>query len=124
MMRVVDTSLLYAFFNRADAHHEEARAAFRQPAPVGVPASVLQETLDLIRFRHGKRVALEAYHDLCALPHVRLLQAPAEKAVADLWSRREALSHADAGAVVTAWREDADLLTADAKQRAAFRSGP
>lgn len=121
MMRVVDTSLLYALFNRSDIHHQEAQDAFRQPAPIGVPASVLQETLDLVRFRHGKQSAVHAYEDLLSLAHVRFLQPPAGTAVSKLWAEEDPLSHADAGAIVTAWSEDADLLTKDAKQRAVFR---
>lgn len=121
MMRAVDTSLLYAFFSDGDPHQAEAQAAFRQSTPLGIPTGILQETLDLIRYRKGKPAAVAAYEYLLSLPHVRLLETPPEPPVSVLWKENRSLSHADAAAVVTAWREGADLLTADAKQKAAFR---
>ncbi len=121
-MRAIDTSLLYAFFNTADPHYEEAVARMKEPLPIGIPAPILQETLDLIRYRKGKDAALAAYDYLRSLPHIRLLEAPPEPAVADVWRRNQPLSHADAGAVVTALRENAELLTADAAQAKAFQS--
>ena len=71
-MKAIDTSVLYALFNATDEHHAAARQAVLSHYPIYVPGCVLQETLDLLRFRHGRQVASNALAWLKSTPQFAL----------------------------------------------------
>ncbi len=71
-MRVADTSVLYALFVEADAHHKRALQELGSPEPVVVPAEVLNEALGLLQLRHGSAFARAAAAALRRLPNVEV----------------------------------------------------
>lgn len=121
-MRVADTSALYAFFVKDDAHHQKARSAFQQPGAILVPTEVLAELLNVLGQRIGSARAAEAGEYLWH--HASTEIQPTDTAVLmDAWGEFEAshrkLSYPDC--IVIAWcREhgaeplayDKDLLRA------------
>lgn len=119
-MRVADTSLLYAFFNRKDHHHDGAVEALRDPEPIDVPHGVLQETLDLLAYRHGKTAAVDAHDYLLGLPHVAVVEVEHGPALVDLWRGHKRLSYVDAQGVHAARESGADLLSHDKDQHKAL----
>lgn len=103
-MKVADTSALYAFFARADAHHDSAREAIASREPIVVPGEIFAETIALVQYRQGFAAARDAGAYLRTIPHVRIRPSP-ERAIADAWTTFEAsggrLSFPDA--IVVAW---------------------
>lgn len=73
MTRVADTSVLYAFFDADDVHHDAAVSDLGDPEPIVVPTEVLAETIDLVVDRALHEVASAALEDLLALPHVSVM---------------------------------------------------
>ncbi len=104
MVRIADSSALYALFSSQDAHHEEARAQVEDPEPIVVPGEIHAETLALIQYRGGFDLAREAGKALRGLPHVDVQATTAElreAAWAAFGESGGALSFPDA--IVIAW---------------------
>lgn len=105
MVRVADTSLLYAFFDAADDHHDRARARMGVPEPVLVPPEILVETVNLVQYRAGYQRARRALEDLTGLPHVTVCDPPNPNALQQVFDQAGGdLSLADA-VVVQVCRE-------------------
>lgn len=85
MVRIADTSALYAGFSVSDIHHEEASAALRDPEPVIVPSEIYAETIALVHLRHGHGTAVAAGTALRELPHVDV-EASTEALVRAAWT--------------------------------------
>ena len=122
MTWVADTSWLYALIDDADPHHVQARREASQPDPVEVPEAILAETLDLIRYRHGKEVAKDALGGFARLPQFALGEAAPHADVASIWRAHAALSYADATAVAVARRRNMGLRSFDRRQLRALRA--
>ena len=75
-MKVADTTALYAFFTRNDAHHDKARRAIAKAEPILVPAEILAETLQLIQYRRGFAFARDAAAVLASIPHIEVQPTP------------------------------------------------
>ena len=120
MSWVADTSWLYALIDGADPHHLKARSQASQPDPVEVPEVVLAETLDLVRYRHGRKVAQAALTGFELLPHFALGEGAPHGETAAVWRGHTALSYADAAAVATARRRGFGLRSFDRRQLRAF----
>jgi predicted nucleic acid-binding protein len=116
MTWVADTSWLYALIDDADPHHAEARAQAREPDPVEIPEAILAETLDLIRYRHGKGFAVKVLDGFVRLPHFVLGGGAALDEAAGVWRSRLALSYADAVAIAVARGLNAGLRSFDRRQ--------
>lgn len=119
-MWVADTSWLYAFLHRGDARHRDAYQQMEEPSPVRVPPTILAETLDLLKRRHGKDVAVQAWGILSSLPHLQIGSAEPTKEALAIWERNPPLSLADAVAVADALRAGAGLRTFGDAQRKAL----
>jgi predicted nucleic acid-binding protein len=122
MTWVADTSWLYALVDAADPHHAKAREEARQPEPVEVPEVILAETLDLIRYRHGRKAALAALEGFERLPHFVLGEHASHVDAATLWRSFTRLSYADAVAVGHAKARGFELRTFDRTQVKALQS--
>jgi len=122
MTWVADTSWLYALIDDSDPHHLQARQEARQPDPVEVPEVILAETLDLIRYRHGREVARDALDGFERLPHFVLGEGVPHADVATTWRAHPALSYADATAVAAARRRNVGLRSFDRRQVRALRA--
>ena len=119
--RIVDTSLLFAFFDRRDVHHDRARTKMADPGPVMVPNEVLVELMGLMTHRAGRKGAQEALASLRRHPFVELgHETYLDEALAFLDSHSR-LSLVDAVAISHAWRLGCDLDTFDERQEAAWR---
>ncbi len=117
--RVADTSWLYALFDADDAHHETAAAEVRTPLITLVPTAILNETLDLVKYRAGKDAARKALESLESFPHFDLwFQIDARDAVR-VWAEHRHLSFHDAHAVALARKTGFPLQTFDRRQAAA-----
>lgn len=121
MTWVADTSWLYALVDDADPHHVNARNQAKAPEPVEIPPAILAETLDLIRYRHGKKAAAAALAGFEALPHFAIEEEGDHKATAAVWRAHEALTYADASAVAAAHRLRFGLRSFDRRQLRALR---
>lgn len=114
MVRVADTSVLYALFDEDDDHHEEAAADLGDPEPVEVPSPILAETIDLLRYRAGPTTASAALEDLLALPHVSTAGPVHVEAVQAVFDEAPGgLTLADAFVVQTCRARAADPLAYD-----------
>lgn len=103
-MRVADTSFLYAVLSTSDRFHETAAAEANKPEPIMIPAEIFSETLALVHYRRGFKVAREAGRWLREQAGVRI--APSSPSILeDAWvlfvRKRGRLSYPDA--VVLAW---------------------
>jgi predicted nucleic acid-binding protein len=113
---VADTSWLYALIDEADRHHLKARGQASKPEPVEVPEAILAETLDLIRYRHGKKLAEAALKGFERLPHFVLGEGAPCRETASVWRAHEGLSYADAAAVAAAQKRGFGLRSFDGRQ--------
>ena len=116
MSWIADTSWLYALVDNADPHHEDARSQAKIPAPVEIPQAIMAETLDLIRYRHGKKAAIAALVGYEALPHFAIQDEGDHAATAVVWRQHEGLTYADATAVAAAKRRGFGLRSFDRRQ--------
>lgn len=125
-MRAIDTSLLYALFNEADQWHGEARRAVQEHRPIVVPPGILQETLDLLAYRHGVVAARRALEwmereDGFILADSRAHQQAIPLFLDDGFDRKKrSLSFADAWCVAHAREAGIPLLTKDRHQETAL----
>ncbi len=122
MTWVADTSWLYALFDEADYHHRTARSEAMLAEPVAVPEAILAETLDLMRYRHGKPLAKKALEGLGRLPHFAIGEGVPHADSAAEWRCHAGLSYADATAVALARRKGLKLRTFDRRQAKALES--
>jgi len=123
-MHAIDTSLLYALFDEADKWHEDAGRLVQEHRPVAVPPGTLQETLDLLAFRHGPKAARAAEAWLAAQDAVLVAGDDAGRSFdrgLALFREEEGLSFADAWCVAHALVLEVPLLTKDRRQEAAWR---
>lgn len=121
MKWVADTSWLYALIDDVDPHHREARGQAEQPDPVVVPQVILAETMDLIRYRHGKKAAERVLDAFEGLPHFVLGGDIEHSEASAIWRRHAPLSYSDAVAVAAARRGKMELRTFDRRQRKALQ---
>lgn len=117
--RVADTSWLYALFDADDTHHAMASAWIHEPIVTLVPASIMDETLDLVAYRGGPAAAREAHGDLLGFPHFDLWYPVDEQAATAIWLQNPTLSLHDAHAVACARSTGFPLATFDERQKAA-----
>ena len=115
---VVDTGVVLALLDRADAHHESAREAvaalastdidYRQPAVVFAEALVAAAKISPEELQHAKRLLVKTFGP------VYEVDAPVAEAAAVLRARYPWLRLPDALILATAQIERADVvLTAD-----------
>jgi predicted nucleic acid-binding protein len=121
MTWVADTSWLYALVDSDDSHHVQARAEAEVADPVEIPEVILAETLDLIRYRLGKRQALEALEGFEQLAHFVIGERAGLAEVKRVWSEHRSLSFADACAVALALKRGVGLRSFDKRQLRAVR---
>lgn len=121
--RVADTSWLYAVFDADDPHHVRAQAELMEPRPTLVPAPIMNEFLDLVRYRGGREAARAALRDMSAFPHFDLWYPTEENAAIRAWQTDRALSMHDAHAVALAIQCGFDLASSDKKQLLAWNRG-
>lgn len=117
--RVADTSWLYAVFDEDDAHHDRAAGLVRTPEITLVPAAIMNETLDLVRYRVGKKAALAAEESLESFPHFDTWFKVDGREAARVWKANRHLSLHDAHAVALARSTGFRLETFDERQAAA-----
>lgn len=133
-MHTIDSSLLYALFNAKDQWHQDAKQALGEHRPLLVPPGILQETLDLLRYRHGAKVAVAALQWLAQADQVILEPRKGDASLGTVLSQyttakavdagfdAAALSIADAWCIAHAIANEATLLTKDTKQEKAFHA--
>jgi predicted nucleic acid-binding protein len=132
-MHAIDSSLLYALFNSKDQWHKEAKRAMEEQRPILVPPGILQETLDLLRYRHGAKAAAAALHWLAEADQVVLEPRGSDGSFAIVLNEHDhaketgegvfdGLSLADAWCVAYAVANETPLLTKDADQEKAFHA--
>lgn len=113
-MRVADTSLLYAFLDADDRHHERARGLMGAPEPVLVPPEILVETVNLVQYRAGFESARQALGSLTDLPHVSVSEPADPNGLAKVFGQGEGdLSLADAVVVQVCRQTGADPMAFD-----------
>lgn len=122
--RVADSSWLYAIFDGDDAWHHDAERLVQEPRPTLVPAPIMVETLDLIRYRLGKSAAREAERAMERFPHFDTWYPVSERDVVGVWKEHDALSLHDAAAVALARSSGFDLVTFDRAQAEAVHAMP
>jgi predicted nucleic acid-binding protein len=122
-MHAIDTSLLYALFNARDRWHAEAKDLVQQHRPILVPPGILQETLDLLRLRHGGKAAAAALAWLQGNAQLVLdadgagrSHAMAVRAFSDPSSRPGEMSFADVWCATHAADRTVPLLSKDKDQ--------
>lgn len=121
MVRVADTSVLYAVLDEDDDHHDQAVGDLEDPEPILVPREILVETVDLVRHRADAGAASAALDDLLALPHVSVAEPVHVEAVQAVFDEAAGdLSLADAVVVQTCLARGADPLAYDEDVRAAL----
>lgn len=113
MVRVADSSALYAALVREDAHHADAREALAEPEPIVVPTEILVETINLLDLRVGRRAGREALASLMSLPHLSLADKVQFEAVRRIYDGNPGLSLADAFVVQTCRAMGAPPLSYD-----------
>lgn len=101
MVRVADTSALYAFVVEIDRLHARALKAFADPEPIVAPSEALVETIDLIGRRFDARAARDALHSILGLPQVTVAEQVQIRAVRAVFEANPRLSLADAYGVQT-----------------------
>jgi predicted nucleic acid-binding protein len=115
---VLDTDVVIAALDRADAHHAAAREAFGRFASMGIELTIctVNYAEALVRPAEDERT-LRAAVDAISSLGIRI-SAP-DAATARLAARRRALgvSLADGFAIATAERLEADLATFDRRVR-------
>ncbi len=135
-MHAIDSSLLYALFNEKDKWHKDAKALIQEHRPILIPPGVLQETLDLLRYRHGSQVANDALQWLWRTGQI-LVDDPSHAEASFQFALQarvspnpewqafvaaiENLSFADLWCITHAIEHKATLLTKDKKQFDAFQ---
>ena len=116
--RVADTSWLYALFNQADVHHDDATADVTIPQVTLVPTAIMNEFLDLVRYRLGKDAAARALDALQDFPHFDLWYPTEEKEAVAVWTTHPHLSMHDAHVVACARTAGFELASFDNRQKA------
>lgn len=121
-MHAIDTSLLYALFNAKDQWHDEAKDLVQRHRPILVPPGILQETVDLVRYRAGAKAAKASLAWLKGTPQFVLGVAGSESSLAatlhDKAPAPASLSFADAWCAAHAAAAHVPLLTKDSGQAA------
>jgi predicted nucleic acid-binding protein len=135
-MHAIDTSLLYALFNANDKWHAEAKRLIQEHRPVLIPPGILQETLDLLRLRHGAKAAHSALVWLTSAGGIVIEPARSEKSFEEAVevcvasakpkaaTQAGKLSFADVWCVAHAAQHQAEILTKDEQQRRVFKAWP
>lgn len=121
-MTVVDTSVLYALFDDADAHHARARADLGSRRRWAVPFAVLVEFLLVVHRRKGREAAQRALDDLDSLGTMDVLQPQDVGKALAIWRGNPALSAADAVGIQESLQSGVPLLTYDEDQAKAYRA--
>lgn len=130
-MHAIDTSLLYALFDAADKWHKDAKQLVQEHRPILVPPGTLQETVDLLAYRHGRTKARQALAWMDAQNGFVITDeqvSRGQRAAVALFMDAEqdrnkgALSFADAWCIGHAVEAGVGLLTKDAHQAAVFRN--
>jgi predicted nucleic acid-binding protein len=120
---VLDTSFLFALLVESDAHHQAAHEEVVTHTGIEIPPAVLAEAEMLIRKRNGRRTGQETLTRLLSQnPHIGIMDADLHPSALRIWTGPGGLSYVDAHAVAGALLLDADLLTFDAAQKAAWRT--
>lgn len=129
-MHAIDTTLLYALFDSSDKWHKDAKKLVQEHRPILVPPGTLQETLDLIAYRHGRTAARKALTWLDTQDGFMVTDAQmalGHRAAFPLFMdaghdrEKATLSFADAWCIGHALQAGVDLLTKDTHQAAVFR---
>lgn len=114
--RVADTSWLNAIFDLDDAHSAAARTELVAPRPTLVPAAIMVETLDLLRYRLGKDAAVAAHAAMVRFPHFDPWYPVHEQEAVRQWRAHPKLSLNDAHAVALARSTGFELASFDQAQ--------
>jgi len=122
LARIADTSRLYALFNDQDGDHEAAVSEAATPWVTLVPAAVMNELLDLVRYRHGKETARRDRHELERLPHFDLWYPTGHGVAVSVWETDPHSSLHDAHVVALARKTGFPLASFDRRQREAVAS--
>ncbi|MFQ6128141.1 MAG: PIN domain-containing protein, partial [Thermoplasmata archaeon] len=101
MMRVADTSALYALFSEEVRFHQRVLEDMSAPDPVAIPSEILVETIDLLAYRFGPSAGKKALDSLLQLPHVSVAEKVELRAVKDIYDKAKGMSLADAFVVQT-----------------------
>lgn len=104
ILRVADTSFLYAVLSSSDRFHADAVAEVNKPEPILIPSEIFSETLALVHDRVGFKAARDAGRWLRAQVGVQV--PPSSHSILEgAWAlfvrRRGRLSYPDA--IVLAW---------------------
>lgn len=121
-MWALDSSWLFAFFDREDDHHAQARREASDPRAMLLNPTILIETLDLVRHRADRETSATVARAIAAVPNIRLVANPKLPRLIALMEKRGGMSWHDATAIATALDEGADLRTFDRDQRKAFEA--
>lgn len=114
MVRIADTSALYAFLDLEDDHHGKALEDIQDPEPIAVPSEILVETVDLVGYRQGKAAARAALEDIMGLAHTYVADPVHVAAVRSVFEDAAGkLSLADAFVVQTCRALGAEPLAYD-----------
>lgn len=120
LARIADTSWLYAIFNHEDAFHQQSESELLEPRPTLVPSAIMNELLDLVKYRVSKQAATRTEEALRGFPHFDLWYPVDKQAALAVWKDHPALSLADAHAVACARATGFALATFDERQKAAL----
>lgn len=114
MMRVADTSALYALFSEEDRFHEQAAKDVSVSDSIAVPTEILVETIDLLTYRFGTSAGKDALDFLLGLPHVSISEKVELGAVKEIYDRAKGtLSLTDAFVIQTCVTLGAEVLAYD-----------
>jgi predicted nucleic acid-binding protein len=122
MVRVADTSALYALLNESDPHHTDARAAFEDPDPILMPTEILAETIQMVHYRKGPDAGRRVLEAVFALPQARIADPVDVAAVRQVYKDGKGrLSIFDAFVIQTCRQHAAAALTFDDDIRRALK---
>lgn len=116
MIRVADTSFLYAAFDTADPRHAKTLQEMAKPHALDIPLGVLVEFMGVLSYRHGEAKARQIWKDLQGLATVSLTGIASEDGAVKVWQDHGGISLADAVGIQACLETGARLLSYDERQ--------
>jgi predicted nucleic acid-binding protein len=114
LIRVADSSFIFALFDEREPGHAKARTWAEDAEPIVVLPEVLGETLGVAHRRLGLLKAQAIWRGLANMPHVEFLETTDIQRVADTFHRASGkLSWVDAAVVARCKAEGAEALCFD-----------
>lgn len=120
-MKVVDTSVLVAFFDGQDPRSDAVRQAFRGAGPVLVAPETLVELLGVVKSKAGREASRQALDDLMRMRSIAWAREADPPQAYRLQQAHPGISFMDAAAICCALHRGASLWTFDERQSQAFR---